>query len=142
MFGGIFFTGFGSANGWHTETYEFLTGVTSFFDLLFILFDERYVAPGVCPETTGVVVRGFQQFQVAFHGHLVPFFTRNLAGLTTDADGGVGEEPFAFRVLTVGIDELAGFFSEVKQVCLLRDAQVQTMLGVLLFSWSQDHVYT
>src|SRR5699024_11371403 len=72
MFGGSFFTSFGSANGWHTETYEFLTGVTSFFDLLFILFDERYVAPCVGPETTGVVVRGFQQFQVAFHGHLVP----------------------------------------------------------------------
>src|SRR5207248_2241316 len=58
----------------------------------FALLDERDVPPGVRAQATGVVVRHPGEVEPVV-GDAVPFLAGDLAGLTTDAHAGVGEEP-------------------------------------------------
>src|SRR5439155_6760118 len=58
----------------------------------FALLDERDVPPGVRAQATGVVIGHPGEVEPVV-GDAVPFLAGDLAGLTTDAHAGVGEEP-------------------------------------------------
>jgi hypothetical protein len=56
-----------------------------------VLLNKHHVSPRRSAEVTGVVV-GIARPNEAVIGHLVPFFARDFACLSTDANGWIGEE--------------------------------------------------
>src|SRR6266567_3022080 len=65
-----------------------------------VLLDERDVPPGVGAEADGVVVGHPGQVEADLR-NVVPLLAGDLARLAADADGGVGEEAHARRVIAV-----------------------------------------
>jgi hypothetical protein len=59
---------------------------------LSILFDKHHVTPRRCAEVPGVVVRISRPNEAVIR-HVVPFFARHFASLTTDAHSRICEEP-------------------------------------------------
>jgi hypothetical protein len=67
-----------------------------------VLFEKHYVPPGRCPEMSGVVVRISRPNEAVIR-HVVPFFARDFASLTADANRGVGEESYFDVIAHVGV---------------------------------------
>jgi hypothetical protein len=65
-----------------------------------ILFKEHDVAPCRCAKVAGVVVR-ISSPREAVIGHLVPFFARDFASFTADANARIGEEAYLDVILHV-----------------------------------------
>src|SRR4030095_12785381 len=73
--------------------------LTSF---LSILFEKQDVPPGGSAEVSSVII-GVSRPREAVIGHFVPFFARDLARLTADANSRVGEEANLYMILHVGM---------------------------------------
>src|SRR5262245_39499711 len=79
-----------------------------------VLLDKHHVAPRGCAQVTGVVVR-ISRPNKAVIRHMIPFFARDFAGLATDADSRIGEEPNLDVVAHVRVPTL------VRAMCAFAD---------------------
>src|SRR5712675_2296447 len=69
---------------------------------LSILLEEHDMTPCRCTEMAGVVVRISRPNEAVIR-HLVPFFARDFASLTADANRGIGEESYFDIIAHVGV---------------------------------------
>src|SRR5437016_2177757 len=74
-----------------------------------VLFEKHDMPPGRCAEMPGVVVRISRPNEAVIR-HLVPFFARDFASLTSNADGRVSEEADLYFFLYKIVMALVGAF--------------------------------
>jgi hypothetical protein len=67
-----------------------------------VLFQKHHVPPGRCTEMSGVVVRISRPNEAVIR-HVVPFFARDFASLTADANRGIREESHFDVIAHVGM---------------------------------------
>ena len=79
----------GMRNGFEWQAHR----AGNLISLLSILFQKHDMSPRRCAEMAGVVVRISRPNEAVIR-HLVPFFARDFASLTADANGRVGEKSY------------------------------------------------
>src|SRR6266853_1553881 len=67
-----------------------------------VLFQKHHVPPGRCTEMSGVVVRISRPNEAVIR-HLVPFFARDFASLTSNANSRVGKKSYFNVIAHVGV---------------------------------------
>src|SRR6266446_8802315 len=67
-----------------------------------VLFEKHYMSPCRCAEVAGVVVRISRPRETVVR-YLVPFFARDFAGLTADANSRISEESHFDVIAYVGV---------------------------------------
>src|SRR5712672_739713 len=77
-------------------------GADDLTSFLPVLFQKHDVPPGRRAEMAGIVVR-ISRPREAVIGHMVPFFARDFASLTADANRGIGEESHFDVIAHVGV---------------------------------------
>src|SRR5437016_12523535 len=80
-------------------------GADDLISFLSILLKKHDMAPRGCAKVPSIVV-GISRPREAVIGHMVPFFARDFASLTADANRGIGEESHFDVIAHVGMSSL------------------------------------